>query len=126
MHFISHIKWALLWSALIFILCVMPGEDIPFENLWDMFSLDKLIHASLFYVLVLLFIRGFSNQNQFIFLKRFPVVAALIISIPYGGILEFLQGVFLPDRSADLYDFIANSFGALSSAAVAERKRLRG
>lgn len=38
---------------------------------------------------------------------------ALCVSIPYGGILEILQQELFEDRTADLFDFIANSTGSL-------------
>lgn len=37
---------------------------------------------------------------------------ALLIAIPYGGILELMQGAFFENRTADIYDFIANSTGS--------------
>ncbi len=41
------------------------------------------------------------------------VIFTLVFSISYGGILELLQGAVFEDRSADVYDFIANTFGAI-------------
>ena len=33
--------------------------------------------------------------------------------VTYGGLLEIMQGTIFEERSADIYDFIANSFGCV-------------
>ena len=111
--FLKHTKWAMLWALLILILCGMPGKDIPHISFLELLSFDKFVHAGIFFVLVVLTIRGFVLQTTF---KPFQIKAkntALYIAITYGGLLEIMQGTLFEDRSADVYDFIANSFGAL-------------
>ena len=107
--FLKHNKWALLWALLIFVLCMIPGRDLPKISWLENFGFDKLIHAGLFFVLVVLFVRGFSEQQ----LKNYPKITALLICVAYGGVLEILQGVLFIERSADVYDFIANSCGSI-------------
>ena len=119
--FIKHTKWALLWAMLIFILCAIPGKDIPFIGIWDLFNLDKLIHASLFFIQVVLLIQGFSKQTQIILFSRRPKLFAVGLCIMYGGDLELMQGAFFTDRTADIYDFIANSLGAVAGALLFEK-----
>jgi VanZ family protein len=114
--FLKQLKWALLWALLIFILCAIPGKDIPFGGFWDIFNLDKLIHASLFFIQAVLLIQGFSKQKQFTVLNKYPKLIALIICVPYGGALELMQQAFFQDRTADLFDFAANTFGVVFGA----------
>ena len=109
--FLKHNKWALLWAMLIFILCMIPGRDLPKFSWLDFFGFDKVIHAGLFFVLAVLLIKGFSEQSDFSILRNSPRLSVLLICIPYGGALELMQGAFYIERTADMYDFIANSFG---------------
>jgi len=111
--FLKHTKWAMLWALLILGLCGMPGKDIPHISFLELLSFDKFVHGGIFLVLITLTIRGFFLQTNFDFLKRKRKSVALYICIAYGGSLEVMQGTLFEDRSADVYDFIANSFGCL-------------
>lgn len=102
----------LFWFLVILVLCAMPGKDIPHISFLELLSFDKWVHAGIFFVLAILLVRAV----QFTYVHVAYGVAvwiALAVCIPYGGILEILQGTLFEDRSADLYDFIANSFGAV-------------
>lgn len=111
--FLKHTKWAMLWALLIFILCAIPGRDIPHVSFLELLEFDKLVHATLFFVLLLLLIRGFKVQSSFPKLSERSKIFCTTISIIYGGSLEIMQGAFFSKRSADVYDFIANSFGCI-------------
>lgn len=110
--FFKHTKWAMLWALLILILCGIPGKDIPHISFLELLSFDKFVHAGIFFVLVLLTVRGFLLQSNFPQLKKLAKFIALLICIVYGGSLEIMQGTLFVDRSADVFDFIANTFGA--------------
>lgn len=104
---------ALLWAVFIAVLCGMPGKDIPHISFLELLEFDKLVHASVFFVLVLLMIKGFKKISSPLFLQNHPFTFAILLSVAYGGLLEILQGLVFIDRSADILDFIANSFGCL-------------
>jgi VanZ family protein len=106
-------KWALLWALLIFILCTIPGQDIPHISFLELLRFDKFVHAAMFFVLCLLMARGFSLQTSFLFLNRHYLAISALICVAYGGSLEIIQGTWCVGRTADIYDFIANSFGVL-------------
>jgi VanZ family protein len=111
--FLKHTKWAMLWALLILILCGIPGKDIPHISFLELLSFDKLVHAGIFFVLVLLSIRGFLLQSTITFLQANARVLAVVFCIVYGGLLEIMQGTLFQERSADVFDFIANSIGVL-------------
>jgi VanZ family protein len=101
-----------LWALIILALCAMPGKDIPHVSWLEALAFDKWVHAGIFFILSVLLIRSI----KLTYIRAAHVTAvffALAISIPYGGLLEVMQGTMFEDRSADLYDFIANSFGAI-------------
>jgi VanZ family protein len=111
--FFRYTKWAMLWALIILILCGMPGRDIPHISFLELLSFDKFVHAGIFFVLILLTVRGFLLQTRFIFLNNHAKVTAFFICVIYGGSLEIMQGTLFIERSADVYDFIANSVGCL-------------
>jgi len=109
--FLKHTKWALLWALLILILCGIPGRDIPHISFLELLSFDKFVHASIFFVFMLLTVRGFMLQTTFKQLNQSPKTIAFFICVAYGGLMEIMQGTLFIERSADIFDFIANSFG---------------
>lgn len=111
--FLKHNLYGLLWALLIMALCGIPGSDLPHSDFLELLQFDKFVHAGLFFVLVIFFIRGFSKQTSSLLLHRNPASTAFFICVAYGGLLEILQGAIFRERSPDIYDFIANSFGCV-------------
>ena len=111
----KHFRYPIIWFILIFIACAMPGKDIPHVSFLEMLAFDKWVHAGIFFILVVLIMR--SMKLAYVRVAHITAaLSALAISITYGGLLEIMQGTLFRDRSADLYDFIANSFGAICGA----------
>lgn len=102
----------LVWALIILALCGMPGKDIPHISFLEILSFDKWVHAGIFFVLVLLMIRGFSRQFP-AWPQKAIIFFTLLFAIGYGGALELMQAAVFVERSADLYDFIANASGAV-------------
>lgn len=109
----KHLWYPLVWFLVILTLCATPGKDIPHISFLELLAFDKWVHAGIFFILVLLMIRGFRLQRTG-WLFSNAVIFTLVFSVAYGGILEILQGAVFEDRSADFYDFIANSIGAIT------------
>ena len=103
----------MLWALLILVLCGIPGRDIPHISFLELLSFDKFVHAGIFFVLIVLTIRGFLLQTTFNKIQHSPKTISFLICVAYGGALELLQDVVFEERSADIYDFIANSFGCI-------------
>lgn len=101
----------MLWALLILILCGMPGKDIPHISFLELLSFDKFVHASIFFVFILLTVRGFVLQTRYVKLSNSAKPIAFAICVAYGILMEVMQGTVFIDRSADVYDVIANSFG---------------
>jgi hypothetical protein len=104
---------AFIWTAVIFGLCSMPGKAIPHISWLELLSFDKFVHASIFFVLQVLYMKGFSSQQNYLFLQKNYALISLIFCVSYGGALEIMQACFFSERSGDWFDFIANSFGCI-------------
>jgi glycopeptide antibiotics resistance protein len=112
--FLKHNRYGLLWALLILILCGIPGKDLPHSDFLDLLNFDKLVHAGIFFVQVVMLIHGFRKQTAFAFLGRHAGIIATALSVIYGGLMELMQGALFSDRSPDINDFIANSFGCVA------------
>ena len=102
----------MLWALVILILCGIPGRDIPHISFLEILNFDKFVHAGIFFILILLMVRGFLVQGRFLKLQKSSKMIAFAICVIFGGSLEILQGTLFEGRSADVFDFVANSFGA--------------
>ena len=127
-HFcFEHMRYFILplvWALVILLLCAFPGKDIPHISFLEMLSFDKWVHAGIFFILALLLMRGM----KFAYVRAAHATAvlfALAVCIPYGGLLEIMQGTLFQDRSADWMDFVANSFGAVCGVLVYRKLAVR-
>lgn len=111
--FLKYNRLGIIWALFILILCSIPGRDIPSISFLDLISFDKLVHAGMFLVLMVLLAKGFSLQYTISIIKNRYLFFSFIISVFYGGLLEIFQNLFFTERTADVFDFIANSLGVL-------------
>ena len=112
---------AILWALLILFLCSIPGRDLPAAGWMDLVSFDKWAHFALFAVQMGLLLHAIRKQYSAYprrFDERWYWFGAVII---YGGLTEGYQHWFLEDRTADIYDFVANTAGALAGWWIYER-----
>ena len=104
------------WTAItIFLLCI-PGSAIPSEGVFATEGIDKVVHAILFGGIVL-----FGGFNQYFRRNdsqkwRQIIVMLTLFSVGLGIGLEFLQRDYIPNRSFDGFDIIADSVGAIAAA----------
>jgi VanZ family protein len=108
--FLRYNSFTIAWAMVILGLVLLPGDYMPESNYWDLFKFDKFAHMMVFAILSFLMIIGFVKQYTYRILKEEAVKYALVISVSYGIILEVLQH-FIPNRTVELYDIIANTMG---------------
>jgi hypothetical protein len=96
----------LFWPALALIAWGELTPDVPDA---DFGVFDKLLHFTAYF--------GLAGMAACGFRRRGPVVAAVLILIGIGGLLEILQG--FTGRDPDIYDELANAFGALTGGFLA-------
>ncbi len=101
---------AAAWLLVIMIAMLTPGDKFPEV---DYFSFqDKLIHFICFALLTFLWV-GVGVKRKEITLKSSRVwINFLIFGVLAGIVLEYAQ-MFVPFRSCDYKDMIANEIGAI-------------
>ena len=82
-------------------------------SLWALLRFDSFAHAFVFAVFSLLWAIAFCKQQEISILKRHAIWAALLFSIIYGVLIEFMQYAIFFRRSADWLDMVADAFGGL-------------
>jgi len=108
--FLKYNIWGILWIFLIFILCSLPGRQLPPG---PFINFDKLIHFFFYSTLQILLMRGFVLQKSFLSLRKNYLVITAIFSSVYGTFIEINQGFILKNRSFDQYDIVANIVGVV-------------
>ena len=107
---------AILWGMFILYATLTPGKSLPSVSL---FRFDKLIHLMIFGTFAWLVLRGLRLRSVATDGKIKTMLYSLIglCSILFGIGIEWLQN-FIPDRSADIYDVIANTTGIILAQIV--------
>ena len=109
------------WAVLIFLASSIPQHAFPESRI---FTQDKVIHGAVYAVLALLVFRGIRVRNPAA--PAFSVIwRTILICLLYGALDELHQS-YVPGRSCDVFDLIADVCGAglaVAGALLWERRR---
>ena len=99
---------AIFWTGLILYLCLKNANEI---KQIEIPNFDKIIHFFFHFVFTTLWFlylkKKFNSSNNINLL-----VITLIISLVFGIAIELMQQYFTATRTADVFDVLANLFGA--------------
>ena len=104
----------LSWTILIFILLCLPGSMVPGTGLFGMEGFDKMVHVVLFGCNVLFW--GWHYQSADLdgpLRKKYQTT--VILTVLLGIALEFVQMYWVPNRTFDGYDIVADTAGAVAA-----------
>jgi VanZ family protein len=106
--------WVIAEILIIFIIMSLPGNKLPAENSFTYaFKVDKIVHIVLFFILSYTLLLYFNKSDKkYLKNKRIQIIA-IILCIVYGILLEFYQKLFVPSRSFDIADIVADAIGAI-------------
>lgn len=99
-------KWfAITWFVFMNILFFLPGSALPEESWFDKVHLDKWVHVCIFASLIFLWRSAFEWKHS--------LWLFLAIVVLYGLLVEVIQGLWIANRSFDLFDLLADTIGAV-------------
>jgi H+/Cl- antiporter ClcA len=104
---------AITWFIISTVLFTLPGTAFPHENWLDKIGFDKWVHVGLFVVLVTLWcwsLYTLATGKSAGKLKQSFILVALL-GVAYGVAIEFIQKYFIPFRSFDVNDMLADGIG---------------
>jgi len=102
---------AIVWAVVIFCLSQIPGVDVPPL----VFNTDKLLHAIVYSILGFLTLGSMKSTAEGY--RLFQLWLAVVLVVIYGGLDEFHQ-YFVPGRTADIHDLMADAVGGLLGAGL--------
>jgi VanZ family protein len=105
----------IIWAALIFVASSIPSSDIPKAKILEF---DKAIHLSIYFVFAFLIFRAFSYDGFSSKLHAAAAWVTVLLAAFYGATDEFHQ-FFVPGRSMDVFDWLADTSGAILAVALA-------
>ncbi|WP_372755181.1 VanZ family protein [Labilibaculum sp.] len=101
----------ILWAIVIFVLCSIPGDDLPKTSIIVIPHFDKIVHFGLFFVMGIFLFAELSFQTKF---KQITISAIILLLIAiYGSLIEYLQQNYFIHRSGDYWDLLADVFGGI-------------
>jgi VanZ family protein len=106
-------RWtAAAWLLVISFLFMLPGSALPNQTWLSRIHFDKWIHIGFFALLLFLWRSALGRgKNSWL----------LAGGLAYGIIVEFAQEHWVPNRSFDLYDIMADFVGSLLGLWVGEQ-----
>lgn len=106
-------RWYYLWTLAIFVIIGLPGYAIPSIRGLNLINFDKFVHACIFGFQAFLAFQAIKKSGNLLtgFVKAHPVFSVVLSGVLLAGLSELFQSWFFIQRSADIGDFIANSFG---------------
>jgi len=109
------------WLIISTILLTLPGSSFPTENWLDKIWFDKWVHIIMFGLLVFLFSWGI--QRKYNPEKRNSIFILIAIGgIAYGILMEYVQQNYIPNRSFDSGDIIADIIGCFAGWWLAKNR----
>jgi VanZ family protein len=112
--------FAVGWLVFVTILLCIPGTELPKVTWSTKIWLDKWVHIFLFFVLVWFWCKVYRSMDVVNAKKTFIIIT--VLSIVYGIIMEIIQHYFIPFRSFDFGDMIADSIGAIAGYFISLRR----
>jgi len=116
------IIFAVIWLLLVTSLLCIPGTRLPKITWEDKVWLDKWVHIFLFMILVILWSKAYSHKKNTNSGGRKIFFEIMIVGCFYGIAMEFVQKYFIPFRSFDVGDIIADAIGCVVGYLISIKK----
>lgn len=105
-------KLTLIAVILVLIAIMMPGDDVPSVGIPN---IDKVIHFGMFGTVTFCYYW----ENYHATLKVPPFIWIFLAIAAFAGLTEIIQ-IFVPGRSCDYKDLIADAIGILVASGVSQ------
>jgi len=105
---------AIMWAIIIFVASAIPTRYFPPIKI---FRYDKFIHIGLFFILGLFVYRAINSIAQKHLFNWVIAFVSFAIVMLYGVLDEMHQG-FVPGRSVDVWDAVADTIGGITAMII--------
>jgi VanZ family protein len=104
------------------ILFCLPGDKFPEKRWFEKIFLDKWVHVGLFAVLVLLWSLPMLHRIKIKSRLQSVLIWISLTFILYGIVIEIIQGRYIPNRTFDIDDMVADAIGCGLGFFLAKRQ----
>ncbi len=105
---------AIICFFLVLFLICLPEDSLPGKHSWlDITYLDKLVHTIMFGTMTFFFLLPIAESPMYQKLKRHYFIRIGLSVCIWGLTTEFIQKFYVPTRSFDIFDWVADSAGVL-------------
>lgn len=101
------------WTIFTILLLCLPGSLVPGTGIFGWKHLDKVVHLILFGSNVLLWGWYYYSTDRSARQLKIIFIGTTIIMSSLGIIMEYVQLYFIPNRSFDTGDIVADIAGAI-------------
>ena len=115
---------AIAWFLVSLLLLTLPGSAVPKYPWLSLIYADKWVHITMFFILGYFFSQPFVKTQLSQTQRKKGFLLILFSGILYGISMEFVQKYWIPFRSFEIGDIIADSFGCYLAYQYAIRKFL--
>ncbi len=112
-RFFSSKFFPVAWTIFTIALLCLPGSMVPGTGLFGLKNLDKVVHVILFGLNVLFWGWHFAAIERPERRLRYIFLGAVALVILLGVLMEYVQLYFIPNRSFDVGDIMADAIGAV-------------
>lgn len=105
----KHYIWALLWAAVILVLCSLPSAAT--DSVPKFPGIDKLVHAGFFFVFTVLLYYGAIRRSGTSAPSWGISIKVIVFSSLFALFTEYLQWKIFTYRSAEAWDLFADAVG---------------
>jgi len=100
----------LIWGLFILLVDLIPASPIKNQEKTWLIGPDKIIHFIQHFVLSSLIFFGYLRYSTS---QRIRIFWSIVIPLLFGVMIELIQEFFVPYRSFNLKDILANALGTL-------------
>ena len=101
------------WLIVSTVLLTLPGSAFPQENWLDKIWFDKWVHVAMFGLITFLVCWGIYKKKKETSRKLYTYfIVAAALCLLYGIVMEFVQKFWVPNRSFDPGDIVADGIGS--------------
>lgn len=102
-----------VWFVLSLIAFFLPGSALPDNDWFGKIELDKIIHVGLFAFMIVLWCVPLFHTPSLSLRLTTLLIRIPFIFFGYSIIVELVQHYFIPGRSFDLIDILADGVGCV-------------
>jgi VanZ family protein len=114
----------LSWFILTTVLLILPGDKLPGPGFLNIYIpwLDKIVHIGLFSIMAALICLWLSKKGMPAGKKNQYFLLCGMVCVVYGILMELIQKFYVPNRSFDSADILADTVGSLVGVLFSARR----